>query len=215
MKKLVSVFSLIAILVVCSLGFSGCGLNIAKKNVDNAGQASNEAEEEANFINKNDSYYFIYDGKKFNVGDAISSVESVGLKLRDAEKNESVKANTYMIGAGYIQSADSKSEFHITPYNDTADKVLIPQTKIGGFNLDGDNLKNDPKLENVQIYGGIKIGSSEEDVKKVFGEPSSIYDGSSWKTYTYKSDEVYRSFEFRIKDGKVIYMGWQNLVYND
>jgi len=217
MKKIISVFSLIAILAICLLGFSGCefGLNKGKNNSGDAADAAKNAEDNSDFINNNKQYYFIYDGKKFIAGDPIKNVESVGLKLRDSEKNESVKANTYMIGAGYIQNAEHKSEFHITPYNDTKEKVLIPETKIGGFYLDGDNLKNDPKLANVEVYGGIKIGSSEEDVKKVFGEPSSKYETTSWTTLSYKSKEVYRNFEFRVKDGKVIYMGWQNLVYND
>ncbi|MBR2744059.1 MAG: hypothetical protein IKE01_02010 [Clostridia bacterium] len=212
MKKIISVFSLIAILAVCLLGFSGCEFGPNKGKEDAAG--ANE-EKSVNFMDDNKSYYFMYGGKKFVAGDPIKNVESVGLKLRDSEKTESVKANTYMIGAGYIQNAESKSVFHITPYNDSKEKVLIPETKIGGFNLDGDNLKNDPKLADVEVYGGIKIGSSEEDVKKVYGEPSSKYESTTWTTYTYKSSEVYRSFEFRIKDGKVIYLQWQNLVYND
>ena len=75
-----------------------------------------------------------------------------------------------MIGAGYIQTADKKTSFYVTPYNTESSAVKVPDTSIGGFDLDEDNLKYDSKLADVEVVGGLKLGSSLDDVKKVFGE---------------------------------------------
>ena len=98
-----------------------------------------------------------------------------------------------MIGAGYIQTADKKTSFYVTPYNTESSAVKVPDTSIGGFDLDEDNLKYDSKLADVEVVGGLKLGSSLDDVKKVFGETEEIYEGTNYDQYTYKSCLLYTS----------------------
>ena len=195
MKKFISILGIIAILAVSLFGFSGCG-NKEKdeaKDAENNSNVKEEQKESKDPVNDNDSYYFIYDGK-----------------------TEDVPANKYMIGAGYIQTADKKTSFYVTPYNTESSAVKVPDTSIGGFDLDEDNLKYDSKLADVEVVGGLKLGSSLDDVKKVFGETEEIYERSNYDQYTYKSEEVYRNYEFKFSkdEKKVIEIKWKNLVFN-
>ena len=197
MKKFISILGIIAILAVSLFGFSGCG-NKEKdeaKDAENNSNVKEEQKESKDPVNDNDSYYFIYDGKKFNAGDKISSIEEkTDLVVREREKTEDVPANKYMIGAGYIQTADKKTSFYVTPYNTESSAVKVPDTSIGGFDL----------------------GSSLDDVKKVFGETEEIYEGTNYDQYTYKSEEVYRNYEFKFSkdEKKVIEIKWKNLVFD-
>ena len=218
MKKVISILGIIAILAVSLFGFSGCGNKEKSEGKDTEKDNTVKNQEEAKEpINDNDSYFFIYDGKKFNVGDKISSIEEkTDLVVREREKTEDVPANKYMIGAGYIQTADKKTSFYVTPYNTESSAVKVPDTSIGGFDLDEDNLKYDSKLADVEIVGGLKLGSSLDDVKKVFGETEEIYEGTNYDQYTYKSEEVYRNYEFKFSkdEKKVIEIKWKNLVFD-
>jgi hypothetical protein len=213
MKKIISILSIIAILTISLFCFTGCGNDIEKKeNSDN--KVNNEDE---NFLDNNDSYYFIFDGKKYKAGDKISDLNQSGLLIREWEKEEIVPANTYMIGAGYIVNSENKTVFQVVPYNIESSEVKILDAHISGFKLDEYDVKNDSRLADVEIYGGIKLGSTLEELQKVFGtKPSFTHEGTLWTSYDYESDEVYRDFRFRIdKEGKVIYIEWQNLVFND
>ena len=220
MKKFISILGIVAILAVSLFGFTGCGSkdeNNDKKEGKNS-TSTEEKKESKDPINDNDSYYFIYDGKKFKAGDKISEiVNETGLTLREKEKDEEVPANKYMIGAGYIQNSDKKTVFYVTPYNTESSAAKILDTHIGGFDLDESNVKYESKLADVEVAGGIKLGSTLDDVKKVFGETTEIYEGTNYNQYTYKSEEIYRSYVFKFskEEGKVIGITWKNLVYND
>ena len=122
-----------------------------------------------------------------------------------------------MIGAGYIQNSDKKTVFYVTPYNTESSATKILDTHIGGFDLDESKVKYESKLADVEVAGGIKLGSTLDDVKKVFGETTEIYEGTNYNQYTYKSEEIYRSYVFKFskEEGKVIGITWKNLVYND
>ena len=220
MKKFISILGIVAILAVSLFGFTGCGSkdeNNDKKEGKNS-TSTEEKKESKDPVNDNDSYYFIYDGKKFKAGDKISEiVNETGLTLREKEKDEEVPANKYMIGAGYIQNSDKKTVFYVTPYNTESSAAKILDTHIGGFDLDESNVKYESKLADVEVAGGIKLGSTLDDVKKVFGETTEIYEGTNYNQYTYKSEEIYRSYVFKFskEEGKVIGITWKNLVYND
>ena len=96
MKKFISILGIVAILAVSLFGFTGCGSkdeNNDKKEEKNS-TSTEEKKESKDPINDNDSYYFIYDGKKFKAGDKISEiVNETGLTLREKEKDEEVPAN--------------------------------------------------------------------------------------------------------------------------
>ena len=120
-----------------------------------------------------------------------------------------------MIGAGHMKTSDNKSSFDVTPYNITDSSVKVPDSVIGGFDISDFELRYNPKLSEIEVYGGIKLGSTEEELKDAFGEPSSVTDLDTSKTYYYESTDVYRDYKFTIKEGKVTSIEWQNLVFNE
>lgn len=218
-KKILSVL-LIAILGVTLLGLTGCGNE--KETSDKKDDKENSvAEEKVNAIDNNDNYYLTIKGKKFKAGDKISDISKVELKQDSRALEEKVSKNTYMIGAGRIYNSNNKIVCNITPYNSTDSTITVADAVIGGIEVGDyqyDKISEEVLALDVEVAGGIKLGSSYEDVVKVFGETDNTYESESlgYKKYTYKSKEVYRSYEFTIdKDGKVSKIYWQNLVFND
>lgn len=219
-KKILSIGLIIAILGVTLFMLTGCGNN--EDNLDeNNNEENSVATEKVNAIDNNDNYYVIIKGTKFNAGDKISDVSKVGLKQDSRALDEKISKNTYMIGAGRIYDSNNKSVCNLTPYNSTESTITVADSVIGGLEVGDyqyDKISDEILALDVEVAGGIKLGSSYEDVVKVFGETDNIYESDSlgYKKYNYKSEETYRSYEFTIdKDGKVSRIYWQNLVFND
>lgn len=185
---------------------TGCG---SKESTNGTGSS-----EKVNFIDSNKSYFIIIDGKKFYAGDKISALEKVGYSLRASEKYEELPANKYMIGAGHMLNSDNKNIFDVTPFNTKGSSIKVSEAVIGGIDLSYVTAKNDSKASDFEVYGGIKLGTSEAKVKEVFGEPSMVTDSIA-KVYRYESEETYRSYKFTFNEnGEVSNIQWQNLVFN-
>ena len=212
MRKILAIL-LVFVLVI---GTTGCGNN---KNENNSKTESNEKSTE-NIIDDNASYFVKIKGEKFNAGDKISSVSKVGLSQDSKMLDEDVNKRTYLIGASSIYNSDNKKVLNLTVFNASDEKIKVKDAVIGGFeagSYEYGDIKDYVLDLNLEVVGGIKFGSLLEDVEKVFGKTDNIYEATSlgYKTYTYKSKEVYRSYEITIdKDGKVSKMRWQNLVFN-
>ena len=109
----------------------------------------------------------------------------------------------------------------MTPYNDTTEEITIKDSSIGGMEVgeyEYDKISEEVLALDIEVAGGIKLGSSLEDLEAAFGKTDNTYYAESlgYTTYTYRSKEVYRSYEFTVgKDGKVAKIRWQNLVYNN
>lgn len=219
MKKKILVIWLIAILVVTLFVLTGCGNNKDNSSKNDEGENS-VATEKVNAIDNNDNYYVKIKGEKFNVGDKISNISKVGLEQDSRVLSEKVAKNTYMIGAGRIYNSNKKIVCNLTPYNSTGSEITVADAVIGGLEVGDyqyDKISDEVLALDIEVAGGIKLGSSYDDVKKIFGETEEVYEAEKlgYKKYTYKSKEIYRSYEFTIdKDGKVSKIGWQNLVFN-
>lgn len=191
----------------------GCKTKDEDKTKNND-TSKNEEKEVTDPLNDNDNY--LIDGKKFKAGDKLSDLEEAGYSLKESSKSEEVPANKYMIGAGYMYNSEEKSVFDVTPFNPSDSAVNIQDSFIGGFSLDDYSAKNDARLLTFEVYGGIKLGSTDEEVKKAFGEPSSVTDLEEYArtVYHYNSDEVYRSYKITFgEEGKVISIEWKNLEF--
>ena len=189
----------------------------------NKGESNNEAKEEesvaeekVDFLNDNDSYFIMIDGKKYLAGDKISDLSDAGYVLRESDRDVDIPANKYMIGAGYIQTSENKNSFSVTPYNTTDSSIKVSEAVIGGITLDSYNTQYDEKLAEIEVYGGIKLGSTMDEIKQVFGEPSSSTEGTTSTTYRYESEETYRNYRFTFdEEGKLSGISWQNLVFEE
>lgn len=162
-------------------------------------------------IKVNSSYYFVVNGKKYNVGDKVSSLESSNLKMNSTGAAKELQKYGYLISGGSILNSENKTVFDITPYNNGQEKVKASETVIGGFKLDKYGYKN--FSGSIEICNGITIGTSIDDIKAVFGEPTKKTEATSYSgpTYTYDAKSNYMQFNFAFdKDGKAERISWQN-----
>ena len=189
-------------------------------NNSNDKQGNSNQKEDVKAIDNNDNYFIKVKGKTYKAGDKISNLAEAGIKPSEKVLTQKVNKNTYVIGAGSMYNEDDKNVCSVTPFNATDNSITVADAVIGGFEIgeyDYNKISQDKLDLDVEVAGGIKLGSSLEDVQKVFGETDSIFESESlgYKTYTYKSEEVYRKYEFLIdKNNKVAKISWQNLVFN-
>ncbi|MCR5146835.1 MAG: hypothetical protein K6B70_05785 [Clostridia bacterium] len=166
-------------------------------------------------LENSDSYYFIVKGVKYKAGDKISKLVENGFKQSKTGAEKEISASGYLIGGGAILNSEGKTVFDVTPVNVTKEKIKGADGQIGSFSIDQSDFE---KLSgDVEIYGGITIGTSIEDIEAVFGKPSTKTDATEYAgpTYTYNAKARYRSFTFRFdKDGKLNSLRWQNYTFD-
>ena len=221
MKKKIFNVGVIMLLAIVLFGLTGCGNNKEDSSDKKDNKEETATSNNVSAIDDNKNYFITIKGEKFNVGDKIADVSKVGLKQSSKVLEEKISKNTYMIGAGSIYNENDKTVCNMTPYNPTGDTITVADSVIGGVEVGDyqyDKISQDILDLDIEVCGGIKLGSSYDDVKKIFGETDDVYEAESlgYKKYTYKSEEVYRYYEFTVdKDGKVSKIYWKNLVYND
>lgn len=159
----------------------------------------------------NDAYYIKINGKKYNFNNTITEVEASGFKMHSQAKDQKVPAGGYLILIGGSRLTDDDSNgFGYTPYNDGKEKITVAEAKLGSITLttpSSDKAKD--VIKKITVYGGIHIGSSLSDLKKVFGEATETKTASYGDTYEYK-DSTYRKYSFKVKDGVVDEITWTN-----
>lgn len=215
---------ILSILFVCvlALGLTGCG---NKKESSNGKEENNKSSvTKVSSIRDNSIYYVMINGKKFKAGDKLSTVSKASLKLKDKNLDTTIPKNRYLL-AIYALNSDNKEVCSFVPLNDTDKTITVKDSVIGGFEvgeINYDKLSQETLALKVEIVGGIKLGSTYDDIKNVFGEEDfkhEIEANESLKmpAYTvYKYSSGYKGFEFYVDDsGKVSYIKWNNYNYNE
>lgn len=222
-KKILIIVELIAILGVTLFALTGCENNKEVSEQNDNGKTS-EKTEEVYSIRDNDIYYVTINGKKFKAGEKISSVSKVDLKQKDKNLEEEIPTNRYLMAQSVINS-DEEEVCKFVPLNSTDSKITVKDAVIGGFEV-GDN--NYEKLSeatlalNIEVVGGLKLGSSYEDMVKVLGEENfktEIEADEQFKmpAYTvYKYSSGYKGYDFTIDDsGKISEIKWRDYNYDE
>ena len=170
-KKILSIVLLLTILGGTLFGLTGCVNNKNTSKQNDNGENSSETEKGYS-IDDNDSYYVIINGTKFVAGDKISSVSKVNLKQKDKDLDESIPKNRYLLAKSVINS-DDKEVCKFVPLNSTDSTITYADAVIGGFEVGENNyskISEETLALNIEVAGGIKLGSSYEDIVKVFGD---------------------------------------------
>ena len=207
---------LVALLGISMFVLTGCGAKVA----DAETPVETKQEEKGEKIDDNSNYFVKVKGETFKVGDKIADLSKMGITPNEKVLDEKVKANTYVIGAGALYNENNKKLFNLTPFNASTEEITVKDAVIGGLEVGDVEYSKIPQEVmdlNIEVVGGIKLGASLDDIKAVLGEDYSEYKSESlgYTKYTYKSKEVYRSYEFTIdKEGKLSKIYWQNLVFN-
>lgn len=164
-----------------------------------------------------DAYFIEIDGKKFTNKSKLSDLEAVGYKIDSRVADQDVAAGKYliMIGGGSLKNEEKNVSFSITPYNDGKETVKFGSAKLGQVTIEKSTFEEkNAVFETFEFYGGIKLGSSEADLKKAFGEADSSREAKDYKdnpytVYEYK-DKTWKKFEFTVTDGEVTKIVWTN-----
>lgn len=218
MKKKILSIGMILVLNIMLITLTGCESNTVESSKDDNTTTTNITEE-VNILDNNDNYYVIINGTKFMVGDKIANLTSIGLSRDEDSLDETIGTNTYLIGGGSIYDSDNNRVMYVTPYNDTDSTITVEDAVLGGITIGSTRysyIKDYEFALNAEVYGGIKLGSTKEELVAAFGEPTRTYAMDGTTTYYYNSEETYRNYKFYVDDnGKVSEIYWQNLVYND
>ena len=196
---------LVALLGISMFVLTGCGAKVA----DAETPVETKQEEKVEKIDDNSNYFVKVKGETFKVGDKIADLSKMGITPNEKVLDEKVKANTYVIGAGALYNENNKKLFNLTPFNASTEEITVKDAVIGGLEVGDVEYSKIPQEVmdlNIEVVGGIKLGASLDDIKAVLGEDYSEYKSESlgYTKYTYKSKEVYRSYEFTIdKEGKL------------
>lgn len=229
MKNITKNCAIIAILVIGTMSLTGCGSD--KKSQKNPTNTSNSANVDSKTSNKttdartipsvdktkvdyktDEPYYFIIGEKTYKAGDRISELLKSGLHLNKAGSEKELLKYGYLIGGGSILNEDNNTVFNITPFNGGAETIKGADAQIGSLSIDSDTINYFPDIE---VCNHITIGTTIEDVVKVFGEPTSKIDATEYHGPTYKynvtGDYKYYTFDTD-KDGKVTAIRWEDYV---
>lgn len=223
MKKIIII--LCSIIVVLAVGLVAVILFKGGKENNNSDDSKHVNSTEKTYSIKDNEVYLIkVKGKVFKAGDKISNVSQVGLKQKDSDLNKTIPSNRYLLSMSLLNDVN-KSVFKVVPLNSTDKTINVSDAVIGGVEVGDINYSKIPedtlKL-NIEFFGGIKLGSTYEDIVKVFGEPDfenefkadEKYNMPAYKTYTYSSG--YKGFKFIIDDnGKVSQIEWNDYDYNE
>ena len=223
MKKIIII--LCSIIVVLAVGLVAVILFKGGKENNNSDDSKHVSSTEKTYSIKDNEVYLIkVKGKVFKAGDKISNVSQVGLKHQDCDLNKTIPSNRYLLSMSLLNDVN-KSVFKVVPLNSTDKTINVSDAVIGGVEVGDINYSKIPedtlKL-NIEFFGGIKLGSTYEDIVKVFGEPDfenefkadEKYNMPAYKTYTYSSG--YKGFKFIIDDnGKVSQIEWNDYDYNE
>lgn len=222
MKKIIII--LCSIIVVLAVIFVAVKLVREKKENDYSDNSNVSSTEKKYSIEDNEVYFIKINGKVFKAGDKISNVSQVGLKQKDSDLNKTIPSNRYLLSMSLLND-NNKSVFKIVPLNSTDKTINVSDAVIGGVEVGDYNynkITEDTLKLNIEFFGGIKLGSTYEDIVKVLGEPDfetelkadEKYNMPAYKTYTYSSG--YKGFKFIIDDsGKLSQIEWNDYDYNE
>ena len=222
-KKFLSIMVVLLILGSIMFVLTGCG-NDSKSLKENSEKENSSESKKEYSIGDNDSYYVIINGTKFQAGDKISSVSKAGLKLKEKDLDETIPKNRYLL-AKSVLNADDKEVCSFVPLNSTDATIKYEDAVIGGFEVGDINyseLSEETLALDVEVAGGIKLGSSLEDVENVLGNDYFKYEQEAneslkmpaYTTYTYSKG--YKGYKFIIDDsGKVSEISWHNYSYDE
>lgn len=166
--------------------------------------ADGEAEGGGNELLEDDDIYFFLTGDwMYMAGQEVRYFEEIGYELLGGDKQ--IPAGE-IDGGGVALLGDNIPKFDITVYNPTDAAISRAESVIGGFKLRNESA-TDEVVRETEVYGGIRLGSSREDVEIAFGEPTSTLDN----LYVYRSSDPEKYYKFSFdENGQVIRIEWKN-----
>ncbi len=171
---------------------------------DDREAADGEAEGgESGLLDDDDIYFFMIDDWMYMAGEEVRYFEETGYELLGGDNQ--VPAGE-IDGGGVALLGDNIPKFQVTVYNPTDAAITRAESAIGGFKVRKDTA-TDEAVREAEVYGGIRIGSSREDVEIAFGEPTRTMDN----LYVYRTADPDKYYKFTFdEDWEVSIIEWRN-----
>jgi hypothetical protein len=185
--------------------------------------ATAQTNEDGSVDIRDNNLYFVKIGEKtYKVGAKIADLEKDGYTMSDKRRDETLPSNRYSMDTD-MKNADGKTLFQVKALNTGTSKVKYAEAELGGFTVGSYNtskIEAETLALNIEVYGGIKLGDTYNDIVKVFGEPDfkHVSEKSEFlpEYTTYKYSSGYRGYEFIVDDGgKISQISWNNYDYNE
>ena len=185
--------------------------------------ATAQTNEDGSVSIRDNKLYFVKIGDQtYKVGAKIADLEKAGYIMSDKRRDEELPSNRYSMDTD-MKNADGKTLFQVKALNTGTSKVKYAEAELGGFAVGSYNtskIEAETLALNIEVYGGIKLGGTYEDIVKAFGEPEFSHKNEKsdllpeYTTYKYSSG--YRGYEFIVDDGgKISQISWNNYNYNE
>ena len=173
-------------------------------------------------IRDNNLYFVKIEDQTYKVGAKIADLEKAGYIMSDKRRDEELPSNRYSMDTD-MKNADGKTLFQVKALNTGTSKVKYAEAELGGFTVGSYNtskIEAETLALNIEVYGGIKLGGTYEDIVKAFGEPEFSHKNEKSdllpEYMTYKYSSGYRGYEFIVDDGgKISQISWNNYNYNE
>lgn len=219
MKKIIMIIMLALIML------TGCNDN----NDSNVGSKdNNNKNEEKGKLNFADNLYVKIDGTKLEVDtECYETLKKIGWypdpkkyvdesKLIIKGKNTN-KYNQTLSDMQFINDKYNKSiHLTITFKNEGDEDIHISKGKCDSISFNAASISIDVELKenipNIEMPGGIKIGSTKEELENVFGKPNQKYN-STGEVYLYGKSytQGYYKFEFYENLGLISFEIYKNI----
>lgn len=221
-KGIIALVSIIGVIVIAVFFLVVFKEKKEEGKPNDTGNSENISSDKTVSIRDNDIYFVKINGTKFKAGDKVSNVSKIGLKQKEKDLKQTIPSNRYLMATSIVNDSN-KEIFKVVPLNSTEQTITYADSVIGGIELGDYNynkISQDTLSYDLEFVGGIKLGSSYEDVLKVFGEPDFKYEREAkellpaYTSISYSSG--YKGFEFIIDDsGKVSQIEWKNYDYDE
>ena len=185
--------------------------------------ATAQTNEDGSVSIRDNKLYFVKIGDQtYKVGAKIADLEKAGYIMSDKRRDEELPANRYSMDTD-MKNADGKTLFQVKALNTGTSKVKYAEAELGGFTVGSYNtskIEAETLALNIEVYGGIKLGGTYDDIVKAFGEPEFSHKSEKSELLpeymVYKYSSGYRGFEFIVDDGgKISQISWNNYDYNE
>lgn len=185
--------------------------------------ATAQTNEDGSVSIRDNNLYFVKIGDQtYKVGAKIADLEKAGYIMSDKRRDEELPSNRYSMDTD-MKNADGKTLFQVKALNTGTSKVKYAEAELGGFTVGSYNtskIEAETLALNIEVYGGIKLGGTYEDIVKAFGEPEFSHKNEKSdllpEYMTYKYSSGYRGYEFIVDDGgKISQISWNNYNYNE
>ncbi|MBR6366353.1 MAG: hypothetical protein IKS10_09720 [Lachnospiraceae bacterium] len=185
--------------------------------------ATAQTNEDGSVSIRDNKLYFVKIGDQtYKVGAKIADLEKAGYIMSDKRRDEELPSNRYSMDTD-MKNADGKTLFQVKALNTGTSKVKYAEAELGGFTVGSYNtskIEAETLALNIEVYGGIKLGGTYEDIVKAFGEPEFSHKNEKSdllpEYMTYKYSSGYRGYEFIVDDGgKISQISWNNYNYNE